>query len=91
MEWIEKKEFAAVVLDSKYKVFVIYIAALSLDWGDEVYPSKKNQIAYLKVDEALFKMSSIYADFVDVFSPKFAAEFSKHMEINNYAIKSVDN
>ena len=56
-----------------------------------MHPSRRAQIAPLKVDEAFFKMPSKYADFVDVFSPKLAAELSEHIEINDYAIRLVDD
>ena len=45
----------------------------------------------MKVDKAFTKVSSEYADFVDVFSPKLAVKLPKHMEINNHAIELVDN
>ncbi len=38
-------------------------------------PLKRAQIAQLKVDEALIKVPSKYADFVNIFSPKLAAKF----------------
>ena len=56
-----------------------------------MYPSKKTQIAYLKVDEAPTKILSEYADFADVFSPKLAAELSEHTGINDHAIELVDD
>ncbi len=88
---IGKKEFAAAALEPEYKVFVVHIAVLSINLGDEVHPSKKAQIAHLKVDKALSKLPSEYTDFVDVFSLKFAAELLEHIEINNHAIELVDN
>ena len=45
----------------------------------------------MKVDKALTKDFSKYTDFADVFSPKLVAELSKHMKINNYTIKLVDD
>ncbi len=48
---------------------------------------KKVQIAHLKMDEALIKVSSKYADFVDVFLPKLVVELSEHTRINDYGIK----
>ena len=45
----------------------------------------------MKVNQAPTKVSSKYADFVDVFSPKLAAELLEHMGINDYTIKLVDN
>ena len=41
VELIGKKEFAAVVLDPEHKAFVVHVAALSVDLGDKVYPSKR--------------------------------------------------
>ena len=56
-----------------------------------MHSSKKAQIAHLKADEALTKVPSKYVDFADVFSSKLAAELPEHTEINNYAIKLVDD
>ena len=53
--------------------------------------SKKAQIAHLKVNEAFTKVLSEYTDFADVFFPKLAVKLSKHMKINDYAIKLVDD
>ncbi len=54
-------------------------------------PSKRAQIAHLKADEASSKVSSEYANFPDVFSPKLAAKLLEHKEINDHAIKLVDD
>ena len=59
--------------------------------GDEIYPSKKIQIAHLKADEAFIKVFGKYADFVDIFLPKLATKLSKYTRINNHIIKLVDN
>ncbi len=56
-----------------------------------MHPSKRAQIAYLKVDEAPTKVPSKYADFADVFSPKLATELSEHTRINDHAIELVDD
>ena len=82
---------AVTALDFEYKTFIIHIAALSVDSGNKIHPSKKAQIAHLKVDEAPFKVPSKYVDFVDVFLPKLAAKLLDHTRINNYAIKLVDD
>ncbi len=86
-----KKELAVTTLDLKYETFVIHIAVLSIDSSDEVYPSKKAQIAHLKADEAPTKVPSKYTYFADVFSPKLAIELLQHMKINNYTIELVDD
>ena len=42
VELIGKKELAIVALDLEHKAFVVHIAALSVDLGDEMHPSKKS-------------------------------------------------
>ena len=91
MEQIEKKKFTAIALDSEHETFIVYIAALSIDLGDEMYLLKRTQIAYLKVDEALIKIPSEYADFADVFFPKLGTELPKYPRINDHAIVFVDD
>ncbi len=91
VELIGKKEFTIAVLDPEYKTFIVYVADLSINLGNEVHPSKKAQIAHIKVDEALSKVPSKHADFIDIFSPKLAAELPEHTKINNHAIKLVDD
>ncbi len=89
VELIGKKEFAVATLGPKHEAFVVYVAALSVDSGNKVHPSRRAQITHLKVDEAPTKVPSEYAYFADVFSPKLAAELSEHTGINNHAIKLV--
>ena len=75
----------------QYKVFAIYVAALSIHPNDEVHLLKRAQIAHLKANKVFIKVFSEYIDFVNVFSPKLATEFPEHTEINNYAIKLIEN
>ncbi len=91
IELIGKKEFAATTFDLKYKAFIVHIATVNIDSGDEVYPSKRAWIVYLKADEAFTEISSKYANFADVFSPKLTVELPKHTSINNHAIKLRDD
>ena len=91
VELIGKKKFTVAAFDLEHKVFLVNIAALSVDFGDEVHPSKKAQIAHLKADKAPTKVLSRYADFPDVFLLKLAAKLRKHMRINNYIIELVDD
>ena len=86
-----EKKVAITALDLKYKTFVVHVAALSVNPGDEMHPLKRAQIVHLKADEVLTKVSSKYADFVDVISPKLATQLSEYMRINDYAIKLVDD
>ncbi len=82
--------FAIVVLDLKYEAFIVYIAALSFDLGNKMFPLKKAQIAYLKANEASIKVFNEYANFAKIFSPKLAIELPKYT-INNPGIELVDN
>ena len=54
-----------------------------------MYPLKKAQIAYLKVDEALIKVFNKYANFANVFSLKLVIKLLKYIRINNNTIKLV--
>ncbi len=75
----------------EYKSFVVYVAALSIDLGNEMQPSKKAQIAHLKADKAFSEVPSKYTDFADVFSLKLAVELLEHIGINDYTIELVDD
>ena len=88
---IGKKKFIASALDLEYKAFVVYITAVSLDLGDKVHPSKRAQIAYLKVNKALFEISSKYANFADIFLPKLAIELLENTRVYNHTIEQVDD
>ena len=91
VELIEKKKFAAAGLNLEHKAFIVYIAILDIDLGDEVYPSKEAQIAHLKANKAFIKVFSKYINFVDIFSSKLAVELLEYTKINNHVIKLVDN
>ena len=91
VELIEKKEFAAAALDPDHEAFVVYVAALNIDSDDEMHPSKRAQIAYLKADKAPSKVPNNYADFTDVFSSKLAAELLEHTRINDHTIDLIDD
>ncbi len=41
VELIGKKEFAVAALDPKHETFVVHVAALSVDLGDEMHPSRR--------------------------------------------------
>ncbi len=56
-----------------------------------MHPSKKIQIAHLKVNEALTEVFSEYANFADIFSSKLTLELLKYTSINDNAIELVDN
>ena len=80
-----------VALDPKYKTYVIYVVALNINLNNKVYPSKKTQIAHLKVNKAFTKVSGEYTNFADVFLPKLAIKLFEYIEINNHNIELVDD
>ncbi len=83
--------FAATALDPDHEVFVVHIAFLSVNSGNEVYLSRKAQIAHLKADNTPSKVPSEYADSANVFSPKLVVELPEHTGINDHIIELVDN
>ena len=88
---IEKKEFITAILDLKYKSFLVFIFVLSIDLGNKLHSSKKTPIAHLKVDKAPTNIPSKYTNFAIIFSLKFAIELPKYTEINDHAIKFIND
>ena len=88
---IRKKKFAVAALDPEYKTFVVYVAALNINLGNEVHLLKRAQIAHLKINKTFTQIFSKYTNFADVFLSKLAVKFLKHIKINDYAIKLVDD
>ncbi len=91
IESIRKKRFAIAALDPEHEAFVVHVAALNVNSGDEVHPSKKAQIAHLKAAKAPSEVPSKYTNFADVFSPKLVIELPEHIKINDHAIELVDD
>ena len=56
-----------------------------------MHPSKKAQIAHLIANEAITKVYSKYADFIDIFLSKLAVELFKYTKINNRIIELLDD
>ena len=83
---VEKKEFAAAVLDPKHKAFVIHIESFN-STSFNVRP----QISGLIAKKALTKISTKYLDFVDVFSLDLASKLLEHTGINDHTIELVDS
>ncbi len=52
---------------------------------------KSAQIAHLKANKAFIKVSSKYANFIDIFLTKLATELFKYTRINNYTIELIDD
>ncbi len=88
---IKKNEFSVVAFDSEYQVFVVHIALLGVNSGNEVQPLRRAQIAHLKAEKTSSKVPREYVNFADVFSQKLATEILEYIGINNYAIELVNN
>lgn len=86
---VEKIEFAVVAFDLKYETFIVYVALLT--GFANVYSFRRCQIAGFIVEKAFTKVFAKYANFTNLFSLNLASELFKYTEINNYAIKLVDN
>ncbi len=89
VELIRKKDFTIPAFNLGHEAFVVHIATVNVNLDDEVYPSRRAQIAHLKADEAPSKVSSEYADFADIFSLKLAADLLEHTGIKYYTIELV--
>ena len=89
---MDKKEFAATVLNLEHKTYVVHVASLSsiLLAFLNVNPSRRPRISGLIAEKTPTKVSTKYSDFADIFSPDLAFELPKHTRINNHAIKQVE-
>ncbi len=56
-----------------------------------MHPLRRSQIVHLKANKAPTKVPSKYADFADIFLSKLTTKLLKHTEINDHAIKLVDD
>ena len=72
---------------------MIYVSALEAPLGSAemtILPARAAQIAALKQNEALTKVSPKYADYADVFSFDLEMELPENTGINKHAIKLQD-
>lgn len=84
-----KKVFIAIVLDSKYENFVVYVMSLN-SIPLNIHLSCRPQIASLITKKAFIKIFAKYTDLADVFSPDLAFKLSEKTRINNHAIKLIN-
>lgn len=88
MELVRKKELASSVLSPNEEIFMVYIVALSSDL--DIYSPCKTQLVSLLIDNISTVVLSKYVNFVNIFSPKFAAELLKYIGINDFSIDLVN-
>ena len=99
MELVEKKEFAATVLNPKYENYVVYVASLSFtpliaSLGStplDIHPFWRLQISGLIAKKAFTKVLDEYVNFANVFFPDLVSKLLKYIGIKNHAIKLVDS
>ena len=98
IELVDKKKFAAILLDLESENFVVHVASLGSDALPSfsplelnVHPSCRPQVSGLIAKEAPIKIFAKYLDFVHVFFLDLAFKLLEHIKINNHAIKQVNN
>lgn len=92
---MDKKKFAAEVLNLKHKIFIVYVTSLSSVTLPNssllnIHPFCKPQIAGLIVEKTPIKILAKYANFANVFSLELVFKPSEYIRINNYTIKLVN-
>ena len=94
---MDKKEFAAIALNSEHKTYVVHVGSVTslalpssspLMLNDHTF--FKPQISGLIAEKASIKVPNEYLNFVDIFSLNLVSTLSKHTGINDHAIKQVD-
>ena len=97
IELVGKKEFAVAALDPEHGTYVVHVGLVSSNALPsfsplelDIHPFRRPQVSGLIAKEAPTKVPAEYSDFTDVFSSDLASELSKHIGINNHAIKLVD-
>lgn len=81
---IDRKKFAKTVLDPNKKVFVVNVTTITSEKA--IYLVCQAQIALLKAEKVSVTVPKKYLDYTDIFSKKFPAMLSEHIEINTHTI-----
>ena len=89
LEIIDKKEFAAAVLNSDDKSFVVHIAALAEPTTMLIHLSCPAQVTTLTSEETGILIE--YFDFSNNFFLNSAAELLEHTGIHDYSINLLDS
>ena len=89
VEIIDKREFAAAVLNADNKIFVVHVAALAELTTMYIYPSCQAQVVSLTSKKTV--ISAKYFNFSNVFFLDSTVELLKYTRINNYLINLLDD
>ena len=81
---INWKEFVKATLDPNKKVFIVYVATITLEMA--IYLACQAQIALLKTEEAPVTVPEEYLDYADIFSEKLAIILPEYTKINSHTI-----
>ena len=86
LEFIDKKEFAAAVLDKNAETFVVDVAILSIPTTltTRVHPLYQAQVGLLLANKVLVKVSPKYLDQADDFLFELAIELPENIRIDEY-------
>ncbi len=89
VELIDKREFAVVALNKRFKIFVVYIATSSATLIMQIYLSCLIQVRLLFANKAPTKVLPKYLNYADNFSFDLTLELSKKTNMNKYTIELV--
>lgn len=89
MKIFNKKEFIIVILNLRYKIFIIYIASILKSIIIIVYLSQTALITFLNFEKVT--IFSKYFYFTIIFSFNSTTKFLEYIDINNYFIYFVNN
>lgn len=70
IQFIEKKKFAVVALDSEDEILESHVAPPTISNANKIHLFYEAQIVFLQLDEATTTVSPEYFDFIDIFSFK---------------------
>ena len=88
VEFIDKKEFAAAIMDKDFETFVVHIAFIKKTML--IHLAREAQIAALQANRTPIEVLAEYSDYIDIFSPDLAIELPKNTGINEHAIKLIN-
>ena len=89
IEIIDKREFAAAVLNADNEIFVMYVAALAESTIIPIHSSCQAQVTVLTSEKT--GIPAEYSDFSNVFSSDSAVELPEHTKINDHPINQLDD
>ena len=89
VEIIDKREFAAAVLNVDDKIFEVHIAVLVVPTTMAIQLFGQAQVASLTCKKT--RISAEYSNFSNIFSSHSAVELLEHTGINDHPINLLDN